>query len=414
VGGDRVMSAQSSMQTLPAPSEDASVETQTAVKAARVDSIDLLRGIVMIVMAIDHSRDFFSGDMFDPTDLTRTNPALFFTRIVTHICAPTFMLLAGTGAYLSFARGKSRAEVSRFLLTRGIAFVLAEQTIMRFAWRFKLYLLPIDGSTMWGLGWSMIALSALVFLPIRWMAVFGAAIVLLHNLLDPFTAQSWGSLRIVWVFLHGGFFGTPEHPILGVGYAIIPWAGVMALGFALGPIVHWAPARRRRFLSLAGLLLTLGFVVLRFTNWYGDHHPWSPQASPLFTVMSFLTTEKYPPSLLFLMMTLGPMLLLLSVLERWKGPAADLLLVYGRVPLFYYFAHIYLLHALALALAAIVHKPLPWTAAWALSGPPIPNYGWELPVVYLMWIVTVVALYPACKWYMGLKRRSDFWLLGYL
>jgi len=408
------MSVQSNMEILPTSNESTSVQTQPVAKAARVDSIDLLRGLVMIVMAIDHSRDFFSGAMFDPTDLTRTTPALFFTRIVTHICAPTFMLLAGTSAYLSLSRAKNRADVSRFLLTRGIAFVIAEMTIMRFAWRFKLFLLPIDGSTMWGLGWSMVALSALIFLPIRAMAVIGAAMVLLHNLLDPITAQSWGSLRFIWVFLHGGFIGTPEHPIFGVGYAIIPWAGVMALGYALGPIVRWESLRRRRFFFLAGLSLTIAFVALRFTNWYGDHHPWSPQPSALSTVMSFLTTEKYPPSLLFLMMTLGPMLLVLSVLERWKGRAADVLLVYGRVPLFYYFVHIYLLHLMALALAAIVHKPLPWTAAWALSGPPIPNYGWELPVVYLMWIVAVAALYPVCKWYMELKRRSNFWLLGYL
>ncbi|WP_394828157.1 DUF1624 domain-containing protein [Pendulispora albinea] len=392
----------------------AKAEARPIAKAARVDAVDLLRGVVMIVMAIDHSRDFFSGAMFDPTDLKKTTPALFFTRIVTHICAPTFMLLAGTGAYLSLSRGKSRAEVSRFLWTRGLALVIAEETIMRIAWRFKLYGLPIDGSTMWGLGWSMIALSALIHLPIRGMAVVGAAMVLFHNLLDSFTGESWGPLRFIWVFLHGGFVGTPERPILWVGYSLIPWAGVMALGYAMGPIVRGDPARRRRFFFYTGLSLTFGFMVLRFTNVYGDRHPWSPQASPILTVMSFLTTEKYPPSLLFLTMTLGPMLLLLSALDGLKGRVANWLLIYGRVPLFYYLAHIFLLHIMAFVLAYAVDKPLPWTPAWALSGPPIANYGWDLPMVYLMWLAAVAALYPACKWYMGLKRRSSFWLLGYL
>ncbi len=408
------MSAQPSIQSLAEPAERASVEVRPVPATARVDAIDLLRGVVMIVMALDHSRDFFSGAMFDPTDLGRTTPALFFTRIITHICAPTFMLLAGTGAYLSQSRGKSRAEISRFLLSRGIFLVLAEETILRFAWRFKLFLLPIDGGTLWGLGWAMIALSALIWLPIRWMAIVGGAMVLFHNSFDSVTGEGWGAMRYVWVFLHGGFIGGPDHPVFGVGYSLVPWSGVMALGYAMGAIVRWDPSRRRRFFFVTGLLLTLGFIALRFTNLYGDRHPWSPQASPLFTVMSFLTTEKYPPSLLYLTMTLGPMLMLLSALDGWKGRFASVVLVYGRVPLFYYFAHIYLLHVMAFVLAAAFGKPLPWTASWAISGPAAPNYGWELPMVYVMWIAAVVVLYPACKWYMGLKRRSRFWLLGYL
>jgi uncharacterized membrane protein len=380
----------------------------------RVDSIDLLRGVVMIVMALDHSRDFFTNRFYDPADLTQSYPALFFTRIVTHVCAPTFMLLAGVGASLSLGRGKSRADVARFLLSRGLFLVIGEITILRFAWMSRLFLFPIVGGTLWGLGWAMIGLSAIVFLPMRWIAVVGGAIVLVHNAFDPFTAQSWGSLRWIWVFLHGGLFGPPQHPILFVGYAIIPWVGVMALGYAAGAVVRWEQARRSRFFFATGLALTIGFVALRWTNWYGDHHPWSHQKSAVFTVMSFLDTEKYPPSLLFLMMTLGPMLMLLPLLERWQGRAAGWLLVYGRVPLFYYFAHIYLLHALALVVAAVAGKPLPWTASWAYSGPPIANQGWGLPVVYVAWIAVVVGLYPACRWYMGLKRRSNFWLLGYL
>jgi uncharacterized membrane protein len=383
-------------------------------RPARVDSIDLLRGLVMIVMALDHARDFFTDRFFDPADLTQTYPLLFFTRIITHVCAPTFMLLAGTAAQLSLSRGKSRRDVARFLLSRGIAFVIAEHTVLRLAWTSKIFLLPIMGGTLWGLGWAMIGLSALVFLPMRWIVAIGALIVVGHNAADGLTAHTTGALRYLLVFLHGGLAGPPQQPIMFVGYSIIPWVGVMALGYALGPTLQWPAPRRRRFYFLTGLLLSVAFVALRATNWYGDHLKWSPGANAVATLMSLLDTEKYPPSLLFLLMTLGPMLMLLSLFESWRGRLAQWVLVYGRVPLFYYFAHIYLLHAMALALAALMHKPEPWTAIWGYFGPPIPNYGWNLGVVYAAWIIAVVSLHPACKWYMGLKRRSRFWLLGYL
>jgi uncharacterized membrane protein len=401
-------SVSAATRAVPAP------VTPSLPKPARVDSVDLLRGLVMIVMALDHARDFFTNRFYDPADLTHTYPALFFTRIVTHVCAPTFMLLAGTAAQLSLSRGKSRADVARFLLSRGIAFVIAEHTILRLAWTSKIFLFPIMGGTLWGLGWAMIGLAPLVFLPMRWIAVTGALIVLAHNAFDGLTAHTTGTLRYLAVFLHGGFIGSPQQPIMFVGYSIIPWVGVMALGYALGPTLRWPVDKRRRFFFRVGLALTLGFVALRVTNWYGDHLKWSPQGDAVATLMSFVDTEKYPPSLLFLMMTLGPMLMLLSLLERWKGRFAQWVLVYGRVPLFYYFAHIYLLHAMALALAAVMHKPEPWTAIWAYFGPPIADYGWGLGVVYAAWISAVVALYPACKWYLGVKRRSSFWLLGYL
>jgi uncharacterized membrane protein len=374
------------------------------IRPARVESIDLLRGAVMVIMALDHSRDFFSAVDFDPTDLARTTPALFFTRWVTHFCAPVFMLLAGTGAWLSLSRGKSKRELTWFLLTRGAFLIVADETVMMFLWGSRAPGLPIIGATLWGLGFSMVALAALIHLPDAVIAIFGAALVLFHNAFDGV-----GDGTLLGTFFHAGIYPpTPASPVLWVGYSVVPWAGVMALGYVGARVLSWDPSRRRKAFLAAGLSMTAAFVLLRWSNLYGDPQKWTPD-HPL---LSFLNCWKYPPSLLFLLMTLGPAIAALAMLEHVRGKAAEVLLVFGRVPMFFYFAHIALLHWAALAASALTHKPLPWAASF--MAPVTADQGWGLPVVYLAWILAVIALYAPCRWYMDLKRRSTFWLLGYV
>ena len=294
----------------------------------RVDSIDLLRGIVMVIMMLDHTRDFvhYGSFQFDPTDLTKTNVALFFTRWITHFCAPVFVFLAGTGAYLQVARGKTKKELSRFLVTRGFWLIVLEFTLVRFGATFSL-----DSSflgmmqVIWVIGVSMIVLAALIHLPLRAVAGIGIGMIALHNLLDRFQVQGWrgpnspvpGFWAKLYMILHQAnepfpIFGWPS-PVVFVLYPLIPWIGVMAAGYAFGAIYQRDAGRRRRLLLLMGSVATLLFIVLRAANLYGDPSSWSRQSTFAFTLLSFLNTTKYPPSLLFLLMTLGPAMLALAV-----------------------------------------------------------------------------------------------------
>jgi len=382
----------------------------------RLESVDVLRGVIMFIMALDHVRDFFGDAAASPTNLATTTGALFLTRWITHFCAPVFFLLTGTGAYLSLKR-KSRAELSRFLFTRGLWLIFIETVVLRclglqFNFDYQVTILTV----LWALGWSMIALGALIHLPVRIVAVFGVVMIAAHNLLDSIQASSFGPLAPVWSILHSPnvIVATPNHMVL-VAYALIPWIGVTAAGFALGQIFNWPSERRRAFLLRLGLGLTLAFVVVRAVNIYGDPAPWSAQSSALFTVMSFLNTTKYPPSLLFLLMTLGPAMLLLLMVDggtpRFLRPALTL----GKVPLFYFLLHMTLAHLLAVIICYVRYGAVHWMFEspspdkYPITPPP----GWALPLplIYLIWAFVVLTLYPLCKWFAGVKqRRSDAWL----
>ena len=383
----------------------------------RLTSIDILRGAVMVVMALDHVRDFFHHGDFNPTDLSRTWPALFATRWITHFCAPVFVFLAGAGAALSTSSLKSRAPLARFLVTRGLWLILLELTFVRFAWSFNLDYQFTTGGVLWALGFSMIALAALCWLPEAAVAVFGLVMIAGHNALDGIAPERLGYLAPLWRILHAGgeVEVTPGH-VFEAFYPLIPWIGVMAAGYGLARWFFADEARRMRRLAMAGSACIVLFTLLRGLNIYGDHVPWTPQKSPLYTVFSLINCEKYPPSLAYLLMTLGPALIALALLE-WcgvPGRFARAIEVYGRVPMFYYLLHLPLIHGLAVLanLARYGHVPAGLLGDW--SQPPPPGMGWNLPVVYAVWLSVVLALYPACRWFVELKRRRKEEWIRYL
>ena len=375
----------------------------------------MLRGLVIVLMVIDHVRWFLSAARFDPTDPARTPLALFFTRWVTHFCAPVFMLLAGTGAWLALGRGRSRAALSRYLATRGLWLILLELTVARLGWQFNLDYGYSGALVFWALGWSMIALAVLVRLPLPAVAALGLGMIALHNLTDPIEPASWGRLAWLWTVLHvPGDLEPLAGKHLFVLYPLVPWIGVMAAGYAFGPVTALPSQRRTRLCVGLGVALTLVFVLLRATNRYGDPAPWTVQANGWRTALSFLNTTKYPPSLLFLLMTLGPAIAALPWLDRVRGRAADALLVLGRVPLFFWLLHVPLIHLVALGLSQVRYGEV---IPWLVRNPPTPlpdGYGYGLPVVYAVTAAVVAALYPVCRWFAGVKRRRrDPWL-GYL
>jgi len=385
----------------------------------RVDSVDVVRGVIMIVMALDHTRDFFGGASIDPTNLATTTAPLFFTRWITHFCAPVFCLLTGTGAYLG-RRSRTTSQLSTFLLTRGLWLVVLELTIGRFLWQFNIDYQVTIITVLWALGWSMVVLAVLVHFP-TWVAgAFGGAMILLHNLADPVQAASFGSLAPLWTVLHqpGLLYAAPGHIVI-LGYPLIPWIGVMAVGYSLGSLFGLEAERRRSILLQAGVALTVAFLVLRFINVYGDPVPWSVQRTPTLTVLSYLNLTKYPPSLLFLLMTLGPALLLLRAMDG-RTPSAILrpAFMIGKVPMFYYLGHVLLLHVIALFVSLARYGTMHYMFESARPDQfPVtqpPGWAMPLPVVYLLWIVVVALLYPCCRWYATLKARSTNPLLSYV
>jgi uncharacterized membrane protein len=382
-----------------------------AVVRTRIHSIDLLRGLVMVVMALDHTRDFFGASGANPRDVT--DSALFLTRWITHFCAPTFVLLAGASAYLYGARGRSTGELSRFLLIRGLWLILIELTVVRFGWRFNFTLDFFAFQVIWVLGASMVVLAALVYLP-RWaIASVGLAMMAGHNLLDGIPAQALGSAAWIWNFVHQPALVRTQSGGLFPLYSLVPWIGVMAAGYALVPAMRLEEETGRRVLIRLGAATTIGFVVLRATNLYGDPAIWTVQNTWLATVLSFINCEKYPPSLLYLSMTLGPALMLLALFDGMRGRLADWMVTFGRVPFLYYVVHIYLIHLLAVLYASAAHGD----ASFLLTGFPMQKpsgYGLSLIGLYLVWAVVVVTLYPLCRWFAALKQRRSEWWWSYL
>jgi uncharacterized membrane protein len=383
------------------------------VKRARLESVDVVRGVIMIIMALDHTRDFF-GAAGSPTNLATASIALFFTRWITNICAPVFFLLTGTGAYLSL-RKRTKPELSRFLFTRGLWLIFLDLVLFRcLAVQFNVDYRTTIITVLWALGWAMIVLSALVHLPASVVTAFGVVMIVTHNLLD-----SIRSTNPLWSILHSPniILATPGHTVL-LAYPLIPWVGVTALGYGLGQIYAWEPARRQAFLLRLGIAVTIAFIALRAINIYGDPSHWATQRTPAYTVLSFLNTTKYPPSLLFLLMTLGPALILLWAVDTHTPRLLRPALIIGKVPMFYYLLHFALIHVLAVIICYARYGHIHWMfespdlAHYPVTAPP--GWGLPLPLVYLIWAFIVLAMYPLCRWYAAVKQRSKNPLLSYL
>jgi len=369
----------------------------------------------MILMALDHVRDFFGIPGQNPTNLAATTVPLFFTRWITHFCAPVFFLLMGTGAFLSGTR-KTKRELSWFLFTRGVWLIALELTVVRclgfqFNFDYQVTLLVV----LWALGWALIALSALVWLPLPTVIAVGIALIAGHNAFDFVRSDN-----PFWIILHSpGFVINQPGFAVFVSYPIIPWIGVTAAGYGLGQIYQWPAPQRRSLLLRLGVAMMLAFLLLRATNIYGDPRDWSVQSRPVFTALSFLNTNKYPPSLLFLLMTLGPALLFLRAVDGGTPRVLRPALVFGKVPMFYFLLHLPLIHLLVVIVCYVRYG----TAHWMFESPTLaqypftapPGWGYSLLIVYLIWALVVIALYPACRWYAALKqRRPDSPWLRYL
>jgi uncharacterized membrane protein len=384
-----------------------------AAAAARLPGLDRMRGLVILLMALDHVRDFFNIDAlsFEPTDLTRTYPALFLTRFVTHYCAPTFVLLAGISAFLHGTKLDDRGALARYLLTRGAWLILLDAFVVSPVWGLEPG--PIHLATLWAIGCSMIALAGLIFLPPRAVLLTGALILLSHNVLDPLHAPVFGDWAPLWSMLHepGPLpFGLPG----GVSYPVLPWIGIMALGYGLGPVFLEPAPRRARQLTLFGIVSIGLFLLLRGTNFYGDPSPWSVQPDRVMTALSVLNVTKYPPSLLYALVTLGPALVLLPVMERFGGFAGEVLATFGRVPLFIYLLHLYAAHAAAITLWLAEGFSFDQLRGFGAQAAPPEGLGLSLAGTYAAWILIMAALYPACRWFASVKRRRRDWWLSYL
>jgi uncharacterized membrane protein len=385
---------------------------------ARISSIDLLRGLVMIIMALDHTRDYFNADAFiyDPLDLQKTTVLLFFTRWITHFCAPIFVLLAGTSAFISGQR-KTKKELSAFLVKRGLWLIFLELTIVNFSWFFNIHFTFILLAVIWTLGVCMICLAGLIFLPRKIILCLGIILVAAHNLLDHTHYPENNFMGFLWGFLHDQKMFPEGHYTILMAYPILPWIGVMALGYCLGELYSsgYDAVKRRKLLLTIGSCSLILFVILRGINAYGNLKPWQEQPSAIFSFLSFMNVTKYPPSLDYVLLTEGIALIFLSLTENISNRLTRFISVYGRVPMFYYLLHIYLIHIVALIAAVLTG--FKWTDmtsfnTWISYMPNLRGYGFSLGAVYIIWIAIVLILYPACKWYDGYKssHRNKWWL----
>ncbi len=393
---------------LPSPAASGSIALSSTQARVRLQSIDVLRGFVIALMALDHVRAYFTGVRFDPLDLSQTDAAWFATRWITHLCAPTFIFLSGVSAYLISRRCELK-ELRRFLVTRGLWLIALEVTVVQFGWSFNFrYEIGLIMQVIWAIGASMVVLAALVHLPQRAIGAIAVIMIAGHNLLDGIQPEAFGQWAPVWNLIH--VQGRTSFAF--VIYPLVPWVGVMALGFYAGSLFEMDSRRRRSILLGVGAISVALFIALRAANGYGDPHPWTSQATPALTLMSFINVHKYPPSLLYLLITLGLASLLLARFETMRGKVVDVMDTFGRVPLFFYVLHILLAHfAAGLIALATGHGDVVLTNLFLLMPD---QWGFDLPGVYVAWIAVLIALYPPCRWFAEVKRRRRDWWLSYL
>jgi uncharacterized membrane protein len=416
--------------TVAGAPQPTSREAAAGVGSGRIVSLDIMRGLVMVIMALDHTRDFFTNLRFEPEALSKTYYALFFARWITHFCAPLFFFLAGTGAFF-YCRRRTPQALSRFLWTRGLWLIVLELTVVGTGWTF-LFPWGFFG-VIWALGACMVLMAAVVRMPLRWVAAFSAILILGHDLLDPVRPQRFGSFAWLWTILHvrGGMWLPFVHIRTFVLFPLVPWVGVMAAGYVFGSVYLLDKERRQKLIAQIGLGLTLLFIFLRLTNLYGNppvglggvsQGEWHVQPTIEKTMILFFDVEKYPPSLQFLLMTLGPSLLLLAWLDKRLDQkdgkstpwAMSPLLTFGRVPMFFYILHLYLIHSLAILVGLLTHQPISWLFHGGFMFGAPDGWGYGLPFVYLMWITAVVILYFPCRWFEGVKQRRKDWWLSYI
>ena len=399
-------------------SEAGVVVESAPVPGRRFEAVDVLRGAVMVLMVIDHTRDFFGDPNLNPTDLSRVGPAMFLTRWVTHFCAPVFAFLAGAGAYLTGTRYRSRGGLATFLASRGLWLIFLELTAVRLGMFFNPTARVFPLLVFWSIGGSLIALSGLVWLPSRVVGALGVLVIATHNLLDPVlpAPDATGWLAVLRVLFRPGGLPLPGGSSLMIPYSLIPWLGVVAAGYGFGGVIRLEPVRRRRAMWAIGLGLTAAFVVLRAVGGYGEPLAWTTQRTPVLTALSFLNCSKYPPSLLFLLMTLGPAIAAMAAIDRAgvRGPAGRALVTLGRVPLFYYLLQWYVIHGLAVVASLVRGFPVGWL--FFADFPPVPPDGWVmgLPGVYAVWALVLALLYLPCRWFAGVKARHPGGWLSYL
>ncbi len=382
------------------------------LKSKRIASIDILRGLVIVIMALDDVGDYFhcGALVSDPTDLETTTPILFMTRFITHFCAPVFIFLTGTSASL-YGQNKSKKELSKFLFSRGIWLIFVEIVIMNFIWWFDPSYSFINLQVIWAIGLCMVFLAAIIHMPFKIIIALSLIMVFGHNALDHITVEGKSFSAILWYIFHQPkFLQLESQRMIAFFYPIIPWIGIMALGYCFGFLYRKKSDQKKRktYLLVLGYSSIALFLIIRFLNVYGDMIPWSTQKDVLFTLLSFINVSKYPPSLLYLLITIGPTFLVLYWLENKQSKLLNILVVFGRVPFFYYVLHVFIIHSAALITLFILGKD--WRMM--IFGPDsfttnkMAENGYSLGVVYLVWILVVAFLYPLCKKYMIYKLNN--------
>ncbi len=397
------------------------VQAEQLQRAAyRIDSIDLLRGLVMVIMALDHTRDFIHQEAMtgDPLNFATTSPLLFLTRWITHFCAPVFVFLAGTSAFFQSLR-KSKGELCSFLVKRGLWLILAEVTIVTFGISFDISFGAFFLQVIWAIGISMVFLGLAVWLPFKLIFAIGLLIVLGHNSLDYYEAGLKERPGLFYSLLHTqNFIPITENKVLGILYPFLPWTGLMFLGYCFGRLfTRYEGAERKKVLAYLGAGFIVFFILLRALNGYGDPSHWAAQKNSLFTFFSFINTTKYPPSLLFMCMTIGPAILFLALAQNVRNGFSKAVTVFGRVPFFYYILHFYLIHLVASVLSFTRGHSFAEGAA-GVPGMPFkfiyPGEGYSLLITYVVWISVVLVLYPVCRWYSRYKQTHKQWWLSYV
>ena len=408
------------MSIEPAASLDPAKPPTSPAPVRRVDAVDVLRGAVMVLMVLDHTRDYFGNATINPTDLSQVSPALFMTRWATHFCAPVFAFLAGTGAYLTGSRIRSRGDLAAFLATRGLWLIFLEVTVVRLGLFFDPVSAPLILTVLWSIGASFVVLAGLAFLPSRVIGMLGVLLIATHGSADGFLPGSGApsaSQAARVLLLRPGFLPLPGGINVLVGYPLLPWLGVVAAGVGFGEVIRLEPGRRRQVMWMTGVAMIGAFVILRAWGGYGDPNPWATRATPLLTTLSFINCTKQPPSLLFVLMTLGPAIAALAVIDRVgiRGPVGRAVVTLGRVPLFYYLLQWYAIHGLAVLLGLARGLPVAWQfSAAALGSPP---EGWAAEPagrLAVAWALVLALLYIPCRWFAGVKARHPAGWLSYL